>query len=152
MTTSLHLAVAQAVATDLEGGSWSQQISPAAKWRVRYQLTELKELKVSVLPGPSTVIARTRGRDQEKYTSDIVVQKQVNPDDLTAVDALVVLAEEFRAYFRNKSLTAGTRNMRCVDPREFLSPDKAGMSKDLLEDDQVFNCCLRLNWEIVGAP
>ena len=107
---------------------------------------------MTVLPGPSTVAVLTRGRDTEKYTTDIVIQKQLDPDDNDAADALVALAEEFRAHFRNLGLSAGTRAMSCIDPREFLSAEKAGISKELLENDRVFNCALRLHWQIIGAP
>lgn len=148
----LHGQVADAVVAELAGESWSIEFTPVRAWRVRYKLEQLTTLHVTVLPGPSSVETLTRGRDTEKYTSDIVFQVQINPDSNTAVDAVVALAEAVRAHFRSKNLSAGSRGMACVDPREFLSPEKAGISPDLLENDRVFHCVLRLHWQILGAP
>jgi len=148
----LHGQVADAVVTELDGESWSLEFTAMRAWRCRHKLDELTTLRVTVLPGPSSVETLTRGRDTEKYTTDIVIQKQVDPDDNTAVDALVALAEEIRAHFRSKNLSAGSRAMACVDPREFLPTSKAGISPDLLDNDRVFNCALRHHWQILGAP
>ncbi len=152
MTYSLHYAIAEAVRADLAGESWDQTFTPKALWRVRYALTELAELQVSVVPGPSrTTTPLTRARDDERYTVDVILQKQVDPDKLDQVDPLVKQLEAFRDHYRRKQLSANSRKMVCLE-REFLAPSKAGIAREILEDDRVFNSVLRLHWQATGAP
>lgn len=153
--SSLVAAIADAIKTELNDGSWSQAVTATRAWSAQYKLTELATLRVTVIPATFSATYLSRGRDDERAAVDIAVQKKTaagadgRPQN-SELDPLSELMEEFLAFFRAKALTADSRAVICKE-REFTA-NEAVFSKESLEDLLVFSGVLRVHCKMQGAP
>jgi hypothetical protein len=139
--------IADAVVTELNAQSFSQEFTSVRKYRVKYALTALQSLKVAVSPGPASFELLDRRRDDTQYATDVVFLKKIDPDSNTAVDALVELMEEIKDHFRAKGLTAGSTAIFCRS-REFINPGDSLVDESLLKDSRTFVGVVRLQWRL----
>jgi hypothetical protein len=107
------IAIADAVVEALNAGSFSQPVVAVRHYQPNFELAEMTELKVSVVPRSVTSKGLDRNRDSFDFKIDVAVQKKVEP---TAgnLDALMELVEEIADYCRAAPL-AGSTNARCVE-------------------------------------
>jgi len=93
-------ALAEAVKDILNTVEFSQEFTAIRAYRAFYSLKDLAVLKVTVLaPLTEQLIAGRKG-NFDNITVEIVVQKQVDPTDNTALDLLADLVEEIAENFR----------------------------------------------------
>jgi hypothetical protein len=107
------IAIAEAVVEQLNAAALSQPVVAVRHYQPNFELTEMTELKVSVVPRSVASKGLDRNRDSFDFKIDVAVQRKVEP---TAgnLDALMELVEEIADYFRAEPL-AGATGARCVE-------------------------------------
>jgi hypothetical protein len=107
------LDIADAVVAAINGGTFSQPVAAERHYQPKFELSEMTDLKVSVVPRGLVSKTLDRGRDSFDYQIDVAVQQKT---DMTpaALDALMGLVEEMADHFRRQSL-AGYPQARCVE-------------------------------------
>lgn len=80
------------------------------KWLIPLSLADNDgELRVYVAPRPTIAHeARSRGSDHDNVTVLVAVMQRVDPDDLTAVDALVELVSDIKHALTTPPIAEGT--------------------------------------------
>jgi len=111
MSESLITQIAQAVTDALNAGvaedAFAMSFNAERAYLPVYELPDMADLKVTVVPKRRTIAGGTRGASQQDVAVDIAVQKRVNPADLEESDALVALIESIGNYLRFKRLDLG---------------------------------------------
>lgn len=107
------IAIAEAVVEQLNAAPLSQPVVAVRHYQPNFELAEMTELKVSVVPRSVTSKGLDRYRDSFDFKIDVAVQKKVEP---TAgnLDALMELVEEIADYVRAEPL-AGATGARCIE-------------------------------------
>ncbi len=95
---STLIAIADAVVESLNAASLNQPLTAERHYQPVFDLPEMADLHVSVVPKGIEVLASSRNQNQHDYTIDIGVQQKVADD--TEADALMTLAEEIADHFR----------------------------------------------------
>ena len=102
---SMLAQIADAVVTELNAATLSQPFTAQRFYLPVFDLGEMKDLHVSVVPKGVTVQPAGRTLLQHDYSIDVAVQKKAAPDDTSTIDGLMVLVEEIAAFFKLRSLT-----------------------------------------------
>lgn len=107
------LALADAVVEQLNATAFSQPVVAVRHYQPCFELAEMTELRVSVVPRSVASKALDRNRDGFDYRIDVAVQRKIEP---TAgnLDALMELVEEIADHFRSHPL-AGFPQARCTE-------------------------------------
>jgi len=95
---STLIAIADAVVESLNAATLSQALTADRHYQPVFDLPEMADLHVSVVPKGIEVLASSRNQNQHDYAIDIGIQKKV-ADDAEA-DTLMALAEEIADHFR----------------------------------------------------
>lgn len=143
MSASLPIDVADAVVTELNGGTFSQTLNAVRHYRPQFELAELKMLRTSVVPKGMVTTSLGRTSNQHDVSVDVAVQKKVDPSDATALDGLMLIVGEVADFFRLRRLTAlpaaiwsKTENVPIYAPEH-------------LESKQVFTSVLTFTFRVV---
>jgi hypothetical protein len=123
------IQIADAVVTVLNGATLSQPVTAARYYLPEFDLKEMDELHVSVVPAEMDEEIADRTRDRAEYKIHIAVQKRVAKQDppgldTAAIDGLMRLVEEIDNQFRHKPLAGfeqahwtKTENKPIYDPK-----------------------------------
>ena len=108
-TSSTTIQIADAVVAVLNGATLSQPIQAARHYLPEFDLKEMDELHVSVVPAELDEEIADRARDRAEYKIHVAVQKRVSKQeppglDTAAIDGLMQLVEEIDDLFRHKPL------------------------------------------------
>jgi len=95
---SVLLLIADAVVDSLNAASLSQELTAERHYQPVFDLPEMVDLHVSVVPKGIEVLASSRNQNQHDYAIDIGIQQKVADDSES--DALMTLAEEIADHFR----------------------------------------------------
>ena len=95
---STLIAIADAVVKSLNTASFSHALTAERHYQPVFDLPEMADLHVSVVPKGVEVLASSRNQNQHDYAIDVGVQQKVGDD--TEADALMSLAEEIADHFR----------------------------------------------------
>ncbi|MBI5725211.1 MAG: hypothetical protein HZA50_14725 [Planctomycetes bacterium] len=106
---SVTVDIAEAVVSELNAGAFSQAFTAVREWLPRFDLAELKDLHVTVVP--KVVSEQPAGRKvcQYEYSVDVGIQKKLtinNGAEKAEIDSLIVLVEEIAGFFRQRRLSA----------------------------------------------
>lgn len=96
--------IADAVVVDLNAGSFSQTFTAQRAYLPEFELPDMENLQVTVVPKGVTTLPGSRSRQQHEYTVDIAVQKKLQTADDAEIDALMTLAEEVGDHLRFQRL------------------------------------------------
>jgi hypothetical protein len=107
------LAIADAVVTQLNGTTFSQPVTAERHYQPKFELSEMTELKVSVVPRSLASKTLDRNRDTFDYLIDVAVQQKTDMSQ-ASLDALMTLVEEIADHFRTQPL-ASFPNARCTE-------------------------------------
>jgi len=140
-------AIADAATTELNSGSFSQPLTAQRLHLPRFELPEMAELRVSVVPVGVEIGIVARHQTAERYRIDVGVQKKL-PADATAesdeADALLKLAQEIGQFFRFRRLAGfpqvvwvKTEHEPLYDPQHF-------------EQLRQFTAVVRLTFQLMG--
>ena len=101
---SVLIDIADAVAARLNAGEFSQEFTAERKYQPVFDLPEMAELKVSVVPKSVSITAASRQDSFFDCAVDVGVQKKVDVDNLGELDALMDLVEELVDHLRRNRL------------------------------------------------
>jgi hypothetical protein len=107
------LDIADAVVTQINAATFSQPVTAVRHFQPKFELSEMTELKVSVVPRSLASKSLDRSRDSFDYQIDVAVQQKTDMSQ-AALDALMTLVEEIADHFRTQPLT-GYPNARCTE-------------------------------------
>lgn len=96
--------IADAIVAELNAGGFSQPIEASRCYLPKFDLAEMKDVHVTVVPKGVAIRARTRNQNQHDYEIDIAVQKKLTAMDNGEIDTLVGLVDEIADHFRMKRL------------------------------------------------
>jgi len=96
--------IADAVVAELNAASLSQPFEAERSYLPRFDLAEMKDLHVTVVPKGVMVLPGSRNHNQHDYSVDVAVQKKLSAADNDEIDALMGLVDEIADHFRMKRL------------------------------------------------
>jgi hypothetical protein len=99
------VAIAEAVVAALNGHSFSQPFISERSFLPKFDLKELKTLKVVVVPRGRVLSVADRSRAQQDYAIDIGVLLKLSGTTPGQVDPMISLVEEIADFFRAKRLS-----------------------------------------------
>ena len=97
---SVLVQIADAVKDELNGQAFSLPFEAERMYRPLFELPEMKELHVTVVPAGIEMQASGRSLVQHDYAIDVAVQKKFTKDGPTELDPLMGLVEEIIDFFR----------------------------------------------------
>ncbi|MGE4157614.1 MAG: hypothetical protein AB7F75_00790 [Planctomycetota bacterium] len=103
--------IAEAVKEELNAATFSQPFSAERHYQPLFELEEMKDLHVSVVPNSLTIHPLGRGQNQYDVKVDVAIQKKFAKGDNTELDPLMTLVEEIADHFRLKRLAGYTAAM-----------------------------------------
>jgi len=118
---ALVIDIADAVAAELDGGSFSEEFTPERRVLPDFDLAEMAGLKVTVVPKGVEIAGASRSLSQHDVQIDVGVQKKVGSDLDAEVAALCGLVEEIAAFLKGRRLTAAAWVRTANEP--VYSPD-----------------------------
>ena len=98
--------IAEAVKTDLNGGTFSQPFTAERLYQPLFELPDMQQLHVTVVPSGVAVLPATRKQCFIDVTVDVAVQKKFAQGDAVELDPLMALVEEIRVFFQLQRLAA----------------------------------------------
>ena len=142
------IQIADAVVAVLNGASLSQPVTAARHYLPEFDLTEMDQLHVSVVPAELDEEIADRTRDRTDYKIHVAVQKRVSKQeppglDTTALDGLMRLVEEIDDLFRHKPL-AGYENAHWIK-----SENKPIYDPKHLKEHHQFTSLLAFTYRVV---
>lgn len=96
--------VTDAVVAALNGATFSQPVNAERSYLPQFELPEMEDLHVTVVPKTVEITGATRGTGTYDYKIDVAVQKRFETGDATELDPLLRLVEEIADHFRFKRL------------------------------------------------
>ncbi len=98
-----HTAIADAVVESLNGETFNPTFTAARKHRPSFDLPDLADLRVTVVPRRLAISRFSRKSSEYDYTIDVAVQQKVHDDE--EIDALLDLAEQILDYLNGRRLS-----------------------------------------------
>ena len=99
MSQALTIDIADALVAELNaeaakpnGGALGQSIVAQRYYRPEFDLAQLKELRISVVPKSIAITGMGRASNQHDVAVDVAVQKKVNPADYLVAQFAFALA------------------------------------------------------------
>jgi len=96
--------VADALVAELNAASLSQPLTAARHYVPSFELQDMKDLHVSVVPKGVVITKSDRSRNTNDIQVDVAVQKKFETGDAAEIDPLVNLVEEIADHFRLRRL------------------------------------------------
>jgi hypothetical protein len=97
--------IAEAVKDVLNAAELSEEFTVERHYTPHFELKDMKDLRVTVVPSGITSTTMGRNRAQHDVDIDVAVQQKYTAGDNTELDALMTLVEEIAALFRRQRLT-----------------------------------------------
>jgi hypothetical protein len=101
---STIIQIADAVVAQLSAATFSQPITAARHYVPSFELKEMNELRVTVVPKGMVVSPLDRSRLTHDAQIDLAVQKKFATGDAAEIDPLMALVEEIADHFRQRRL------------------------------------------------
>ena len=136
------VAIADAITAELNGNAFSQPFTAQRQYLPIYDLKTMSGLKVSVVPKGLSTSSLDRSRDNFDYQIDVGIQKKTK-NQISTIDALMLLVEEIGDYFRAHPLASypGAR---------FINVENTPIyAQDHLETMMQFTSVLTLTYRLV---
>ena len=96
--------IADAIVAELNGATFSQPVTAVRSYLPQYDLTEMQNLHVTVVPKGVVLGSADRSRGQGDYSVDVAVQRKFAAGDNADLDGLTNLVEEIINHFRGRRL------------------------------------------------
>ena len=90
--------IAEAVVTALNGHTFSQPFTAARAYRAAFDLAEMKDLHVTVVPKGVEMSTAGRGLSQSDVQIDVGVLKKLTAADNAEIDVLMGLVQEIAEF------------------------------------------------------
>ena len=115
--------IADAVVSELNAGHFSRAVQASRCYRPRYELEELDDLHVSVIPAGGRQEAASRGDDVHTDRVQVGVQQRVRDTGPGELDPLIDLVEEIQGHFKGWSVPGTGAQCTTVSVDPLFSPD-----------------------------
>lgn len=99
MADAVVTQIADAVVAELNGGSFGQPLVAQRAYVPVFDLGEMADLHVTVVPKAASAERMDRSNRQFDYSIDVAVQKKLSLDGNVESDALMLLVERIGDYF-----------------------------------------------------
>ena len=96
--------IADAVVAELNATSFSQAFTAERAYLPVFELADLKNVRVTVVPKGVSITPGNRSNNQHDCAIDVAVQKKLDAADNAEIDALVSLVDEIGDHFRFRRL------------------------------------------------
>ena len=135
--------IADAVAADLNtaatvtvdpphANEFGLEFTAVRRWRPRFSVEELGEIKVSVVAASKRMVPQDRGTHKlVEVDIDIGIHQRVSDKENDTLDPLVRLTEDISEYFEGRNLTGTQVHFRDAEIKTACEPD-------FLEEKNVF--------------
>ena len=107
------LQIADSVTAQLNAAQLSQPFHAQRLYVPDFDLEDMRELRVSVVPRELAILAHDRTTSKYNARIDVAVQRKFDSGTNTEIDPLVVLIEEIGDLFRLKRLDS-MPEARCI--------------------------------------
>jgi len=98
--------IADAVAAEINAGSFSQPIDAKREYLPVFELEDMQSLRVTVVPKSLTTLPGGRAHNQHDFAIDVAVQQKLQTTDNAEIDDLLTLVDEIADHFRFKRLSS----------------------------------------------
>ena len=98
--------LADAVVAEINNGTFSQPVTAVRHYLPQYDLSEMHELHVTVVPQEVRLAGGDRSRGQGDFSIDVAVQQKLQRADNSEIDQLTGFTEELMDHFRARRLGA----------------------------------------------
>lgn len=139
---SLVVEIADAVVTELNGGTFSQEFTAQRLFLPESTLEELADLKVIVVPKTITTETYSRGVYMRVVQIDIGIQKKIGKPE-TDLLALLDFVQALDTHMRSRVLTQKT------DASYVGSENNPIYDQNHLVTDRVFTSLLTLTYHVL---
>lgn len=140
---ALIVDIAEAVVAELNGGTFSQSFTAQRLYRPQFDLAEMQDLHVTVVPrGIETSIA-SRSGVQCDVSVDVAVQKKLQTETSAEIDPLMALVEEIADFFRGRKLS------ECPRASWIATANEPVYSPGHLEELRQFTSVLTVTFRVV---
>ncbi len=96
--------IADAVVAEINAGSFSQPVGAQRAYLPEFELAEMQNLQVTVVPKSVTTLPGGRAHNQHDYAIDVAVQQKLQTTGEAEIDDLLTLVDEIADHFRFKRL------------------------------------------------
>jgi hypothetical protein len=96
--------IADAVVSQLNAGSFSKAFTATRGYLPRFDLEEMGDLRVTVVPKSVEISTASRSGHQHDYGIDVAIQRKLEQEDAAEIDPLMDLVEEIADQFRGSAL------------------------------------------------
>ncbi len=100
--------IADAVVTELAGGAFSQSFTPQRRVLPEYELADLKDLRVTVVPAAVEISGASRSLSQYDVRIDVGIQKKLGKNLDAEVAQLCGLVDEIAEFLKRRPLQSAT--------------------------------------------
>lgn len=142
MTLSTIIDIADAVVSELNGGSFSQQFTAKRLYQPLFDLQQLKQLKVSVVPKAVEIERSDRVAHQYDYQIDVAVQKKFDTTENAELDPLMGLVEQIADFFKDRRLSA-------YPDASWIKTENLPWSPEHMIQQRVFTSVLTLTFRVL---
>lgn len=139
---STIIDIADAVVTSLNAGSFSMPFTAQRHYRPVWDLSQLQDLQVAVVPREATVASAGRDRNQYDYRIDLAIQKKIDREEPAEIDPLMDLVEQLADHFRLRRLE------EFVEAVWVRTENVPIYSVEHLEQHRVFTSVLSLTYRV----
>ena len=141
--TAIIIEIADAVVAELNASALFAPCVAERSYAPLFELSEMKDLHVTVVPRGKTTAAHSRATTQEDVAIDVAIQMKLDKADNEEIDALMELVDQIAEYFKLKRLTA------CPDAAWIGTEYRAIFSPEHLAKMRQFTSVLSLTFRIV---
>ena len=138
------IAIADAVAAELNTGSFSIPFTARRMLLPDFALAELTDIKVTIVPNSVEMTPFCRQWTQYDYAIDIGIQKKLSGDTDTDLPELLALVDEMLTFLRKRTLTAAPSAVWIKTLNEPL------YSREHLSQSRVFTSVITVTYRTVG--
>jgi hypothetical protein len=135
--------IAGAMVAELNGGTFSKPFQAVRYYKPTFDLKDMKELHVSVVPKGTELSIANRSLAQADIQIDIGVQQKLTSNEPTEIDALMQLVEEIADFLRTHPLTT------CPSASWVGAENKPIYSPEHLEQLRQFTSVLTLTYRVL---
>jgi len=139
---SVITEIADAVVAELNAGSFSQPFAAERHYLPVFELDDIKNLRVTVVPKGVAIQATGRNSNQHDVEIDIAVQKKLTKTDPAEIDPLMALVEEIADRFRFKRFAS-------PDAVWIRTQNEPAYAQEHLDQFRVFTSLLTLTFRII---
>lgn len=119
MANATMVLLADALVTALNDESFSQAFTAVRSYLPAFELEDLADLRVSVVPHGQAIEKEARGIVRWQCVMDVGIQKRVDPDTLAEGDVLAALVEEMCEFLLDTRLAiSGTEGIPLLTESE----------------------------------